>query len=51
MGPEVHHNPYHVPIVRVQLTRNVGVLCPEIIDEVSTAFHEVLALRGNGEYL
>ena len=49
MGPEVLRNPYHLPIVRVQLTRNVGVLCPEIVNEISMAFHEVLDLRGNGE--
>ena len=48
MGPEIFHNPYHVPIVRAQLTRNIGALCPEIIDEISTAFDDVLDLRGNG---
>ena len=51
MGPEVLHNPYHVPIVRAKLTRNIGALYPEIIDEISTAFTDVLDLGGNGEHL
>ena len=50
MGPEIHRNPYHVPIVRGQLTRNIGALYPEIIDEIRTAFHDVLNLSDNGEH-
>ncbi|KAF8549787.1 cytochrome P450, partial [Imleria badia] len=47
MGPEVHHNSYHIPIVRSQLTRNIGALYPEIRDEIITAFDDVLDLKGN----
>lgn len=50
MGLEILHNPYHVPIVRSQLTRNIGVLYPEIRDEIIMAFDDVLDLRGNGEH-
>ena len=51
IGPETLHNPYHVPIVSSQLTRSIGVLYPEIRDEISTAFDEVLDLRDNGKHL
>ena len=51
MGPEVHHNPYHLPIVRARLTRNIRALYPEIIDEISMAFDDILGLRRNGEHL
>jgi cytochrome P450 len=47
MGHEIHHNPYPIPIVRSQLTRNLGALCLEIRDEIATAFDDVLDLRGN----
>ena len=51
MGPEIINNPYHLRIVRVQLTRNIGALYPEIRDEITTALDDVLDLRGNGENL
>lgn len=51
MAPEVHHNPYHLSIVRSQLTRNLGALYPEIRDEIITAFDDVLDLEGNGKHL
>ncbi|KAF8833162.1 cytochrome P450 [Paxillus ammoniavirescens] len=47
LGHDVYHNPYHVPIIRSQLTRNVGILYPDIRDEMVTAFEEILDLRGN----
>lgn len=50
MGPELHHNTYHVDVIRSHLTQNLSVLYPEIRDEVSVAFDEVLDLRGNGEW-
>ena len=49
MGDEVHDIPYHIAVVRSQLTRNIGKMYPEIRDEVVTAFDEVLDLRGHGE--
>ncbi|KAH0837765.1 hypothetical protein J3R83DRAFT_5943 [Lanmaoa asiatica] len=49
MGSEVHHNPYHITVIRSQLTRNIGVLYPELRDEIITAFHEILNLKGDGD--
>ena len=49
LGPNVHHNPYHVAVVRLYLTRNVEVLFPEIRDEIVASFAEVLDLTGNGK--
>ncbi|KAF9235149.1 cytochrome P450 [Melanogaster broomeanus] len=47
VGPEMFHNPWHIPIVRSQLTRNLGTLYPDIRDEVVTTFEETLDLKGN----
>ncbi|KAG9308977.1 cytochrome P450 [Chiua virens] len=46
-GHEIHHNPYHIPIVRSRLTQNIGSLYPEIRNEIITAFDDVFALNGN----
>lgn len=51
LGKEIHANPYHIPIIRSQLTRNIGVLSSEIRDEIITAFDEVLDLKYDGEEL
>lgn len=50
-GPEVRHNPYHIGILHSQISRNIGVLCPEIRDEIITAFGDILHLRDTGEHL
>ncbi|KAG9310148.1 cytochrome P450 [Chiua virens] len=47
LGPSIYHNPYHVEAVRSRLTRSLGTLYPEIRDEISVAFEEVLDLRDN----
>jgi len=49
MGPELLQNLYHVEVIRSHLTRSLGSLYPEIRDEVSVAFDEVLDLRGGGK--
>ncbi|KIJ13839.1 hypothetical protein PAXINDRAFT_80343 [Paxillus involutus ATCC 200175] len=49
LGQDAHHNPYHIVIIGSQLTRNLGILYPDIIDEIVTAFEEILGLQGNGE--
>ncbi len=33
---------YHVPLVRNQLTRNIGALFPEIRDEIVAAFSDII---------
>ncbi|KAF9237105.1 cytochrome P450 [Melanogaster broomeanus] len=48
LGQDVHYNPYHVPIIRSQLTRNLGILYPEINDELVTTFEETLDLKDDG---
>ncbi|KAH7886354.1 cytochrome P450 [Phlebopus sp. FC_14] len=45
LGPAVHHNPYHIAVIRSQLTRNLSILYPEIRDEIVTAFDDVLDLK------
>ncbi|KIJ09984.1 hypothetical protein PAXINDRAFT_102115 [Paxillus involutus ATCC 200175] len=50
LGHDVHHNPYHVAIIRSQLTRNLGILFPDIRDEIVIAFEETLDLQANGEH-
>ncbi|KAF9233836.1 cytochrome P450 [Melanogaster broomeanus] len=47
LGHQVYHNPYHNAILRSRLTRNIGILCPEIRDEVVTALEETLNLKDN----
>ena len=49
LGPEIHHNVSHVTVLRLRLTRNLGVLYPGIRDEIVTSFAEVLDLTENGE--
>jgi hypothetical protein len=49
VGPHIYHNPYHIAVVRLHLTRNIEVLYPEVRDEIVTSFAEVLDLTGNGE--
>ncbi|KAF9244079.1 cytochrome P450 [Melanogaster broomeanus] len=49
MGHDIHYKPYHIQIIRSQLTRSLGVLYPDIRDEVVTAFEEILDLEGNGD--
>jgi hypothetical protein len=42
-------DPYHVPVIRNHLTKNLGVLFPHIRDEVVQAFHENIPLT-SGEW-
>ena len=49
MGPEVHYDPYHIPVMRAQFPRKIGVLYPELRDEIITAFDENLNLNDNGD--
>ena len=49
LEPNVHHDRYHIAVVRLHLTRNIEVLYPEIRDEIVTSFAEVLDLTESGE--
>ncbi|KAF7370036.1 hypothetical protein MSAN_00633600 [Mycena sanguinolenta] len=46
IGPEIFTNPFHVDVVRRKLTRNLGRCFPDIRDEVSCAFDEIIASDG-----
>ncbi|KJA23965.1 hypothetical protein HYPSUDRAFT_39491 [Hypholoma sublateritium FD-334 SS-4] len=42
LGENVSSKPYHIPIVRAQLTRALPELVPEVIDEIQQAFGDVI---------
>ncbi|KAF8185937.1 cytochrome P450, partial [Pholiota molesta] len=42
LGDRVSKNPYHIPIIRAQLTRALPQLVPEVQDELQEAFKEYL---------
>jgi len=48
LGAEVIHNPYHVPLARMQLNRALPKLLPEICDEIDQAFKRswIISYRG-----
>ncbi|KAI5118158.1 hypothetical protein M0805_005780 [Coniferiporia weirii] len=47
LGELVAKNQYHIPIVRSQLTRNIGTLFDEIKDEVVCAFEDSIPAKGD----
>lgn len=50
MGKAIAHNQYHVAIIRSQLTRSLGTLFPEILDEIQTAWNETIpSVAANGK--
>ncbi|KAI0320027.1 cytochrome P450 [Amylostereum chailletii] len=46
-GPEIHHNPYHIPIVRMELTRNIANASSAVQDEVEATFNDVIPTEGD----
>ncbi|KAH0586946.1 hypothetical protein H2248_005777 [Termitomyces sp. 'cryptogamus'] len=42
MGASVHDDPYHLPILRQKLTRNLNYLVTEILDEAVPAFNTII---------
>ena len=48
LGSNVSTVPYHIPIVRSQLTRNLSILFPAIYEEVVDAFDQLVPARENG---
>ncbi|KAI5983079.1 cytochrome P450 [Pisolithus marmoratus] len=47
-GTEINSLPPHISVVRIYLTRNLGLCYPDMTDEVHTAFEELLDLKDNG---
>ncbi|THG97981.1 hypothetical protein EW026_g4131 [Hermanssonia centrifuga] len=46
-GDEAHHNPLHLTVIRQQLTRQLVTLFPDVRDEISTAFQELIPAKEN----
>lgn len=44
MGPNITKDPYHVPIVRLQLNQALPLLVPEVYDEVVMACNEYIPI-------
>ncbi|CCM05809.1 uncharacterized protein FIBRA_08043 [Fibroporia radiculosa] len=42
LGRAVHENPYHISLVRSQLTRSLSAIFPQMMDEISTAFEDTI---------
>ncbi|KAK7061429.1 cytochrome P450 [Favolaschia claudopus] len=45
MGWGIVNDPYHADVVKSSMTRNLGVLFPEVRDEIIVAFDDVLPLH------
>ncbi|RDB27706.1 Ent-kaurene oxidase [Hypsizygus marmoreus] len=42
LGDRITDNPYHVPIVRSQLTRSLAAIFPSLQEEVAVAFEDII---------
>ncbi|KAF9468819.1 cytochrome P450 [Collybia nuda] len=42
LGPEIHHDPWHVGTVRSPLTRNLGIRFSDIQDEIEVSFADLV---------
>ncbi|KAJ7717646.1 cytochrome P450 [Mycena maculata] len=45
LGYEQLHDPYHVPVVRTSLTRNIGICFPSLRTEVVAAFEDLVPAK------
>jgi len=46
LGPEIRLEPYHVPVVRTSLTRNIAARFAEIEDEITASFGDYISVTG-----
>ena len=51
LGPTIKTVPYHIPIIRSQLTRNLTALLPVVYEELVDAFDQVIPACENGRSL
>ena len=51
LGTETIANPYHVDLVRSQLTRQIGVLVKDVKEEVQDALEDATPLGLSGEWV
>ncbi len=47
-GQVFHDNPYHIGVIRQQLTRHISATFPDIQDETELAFEELVPATTNG---
>ncbi|KAI6139471.1 hypothetical protein EDD17DRAFT_1671873 [Pisolithus thermaeus] len=47
MGHRVANEPYHLAIIKTQLTRKLPTLCPIIEDELSATLGEMFSLQND----
>ncbi|KAI0059971.1 cytochrome P450 [Artomyces pyxidatus] len=47
MGSQVTRNPYHIPLIRSQLSKRLSVIFDDIHDEVVAAFNNVVPEKGS----
>ncbi|EGN93528.1 hypothetical protein SERLA73DRAFT_97436 [Serpula lacrymans var. lacrymans S7.3] len=47
LGHEIMDNPYHIPIILTQLTRNLAARFPDILDEIKASFDDNIQLNGH----
>lgn len=49
LGPEIAADSWHNDLVRVNLTKNMDAVFPEVRDEVASAFEDYIPLCDDGE--
>ncbi|PRP86150.1 hypothetical protein PROFUN_03137 [Planoprotostelium fungivorum] len=42
LGPAIHHNAYHIEIIRNQLTKSLPLVFGDLVDELQCAFKEII---------
>ena len=47
-GQVFHDNPYHIGVIRQQLTRHISVMFPDIQEETELAFQELIPVTTDG---
>jgi hypothetical protein len=48
MGEGMVTDPYHIPVVRGAMTRNLASILPDVKEEIMVAFDDVIPVRGLG---
>lgn len=50
LGQDVHHNTYHIDIIREKLTRSIPTILSDVIDELALAVGEHIPTRDDSTY-
>jgi hypothetical protein len=48
LGEETFGDPYHIPVIRTALTKNIPAKFPEMRDEIVQSFRDTLAVDDSG---